>query len=108
MTLLIKRDPNAEPFDPLDVVNDLPPRWVGRALEFYDVKLSQRFEAQLDRFERAISGVGARSLPASFANRHQPRTNVRRSSSRPTCRVRQPCARPHIEHAKAAELLGAT
>ena len=29
MTILIKRDPNAEPFDPLDVVNELPPIWNG-------------------------------------------------------------------------------
>lgn len=27
--LLIKRDPNLEPFDPLDIVSDLPPQWSG-------------------------------------------------------------------------------
>jgi hypothetical protein len=29
MTILIKRDPSLEPFDPLAVIEELPPRWNG-------------------------------------------------------------------------------
>jgi hypothetical protein len=29
MTILIKRDPNIEPFDPLAVIEELPSRWNG-------------------------------------------------------------------------------
>jgi hypothetical protein len=31
MVMLIKRDENIEPFDPLAVIEELPPRWSGPA-----------------------------------------------------------------------------